>query len=136
MVVDHGAENVKGVKEMDILPTTTGRTAINENPMRFYKDGIEYLDIHEYAYMAHITVAAVRAAIEQGNRVRKLKAIRNGLRYYIPLSEYYIYPYINKGKGKDVVKHFTKEGELVICEACTEGTRCIKIDNKGEWNGK
>ena len=121
---------------MDTMQSMTGRSAINESNLRFYKDGIEYVDIHEYAHMAHMTVAAIRAAIEQGNRVRKLKAIRNGFRYYIPLSEFYIYPYINKGKGKDTVKHFNLNGELVICEACTEGRICTKVNDKREWNGK
>lgn len=122
---------------MDTMKNTTGQNAIKEDKLlRYFKDGIEYIDIHEYAHMTHRTVAAVRASIVEGNRVRKMHAIRVRSLYYIPLSEYYVFPYINKGKGIDRVYHFGIDGELHLCEECTNGGhRCHKLNEKGVWNG-
>lgn len=122
---------------MDTVKSTTGRDVIKEGNLRYFKDGIEYVDIHEYAHMTQRTVAAVRASIEEGNRVRKMRAIRNGSRYYVRLDEYYVYPYINKGKGADRVYHFNKDGSFSLCEVCTNGGgRCPKLNEQGDWNGK
>ena len=122
---------------MDITASMTGRSATDEGNLRYFKDGVEYVDIHEYAHMTQRTVAAVRASIEQGNRVRKMRAIRNGSRYYIPLDEFHVYPYINKGKGVDRVYHFNKDGQFILCEVCTNGGgRCPKLNEQGGWNGK
>lgn len=138
MVIVLGVRNVKGRNNMVITQSMTGQDVTGEEKLRYFKNGIEYVDIHEYAHMTHRTVAAVRASIEQGNRVRKMRAIRVGSRYYIPLDEYYIFPYINKGKGADRVYHFDKDGELHLCEECTNGGgRCPKLDETGDrWNGK
>lgn len=122
---------------MDTLQTTTGRAVMKESNLRYFKDGVEYIDIHEYAHMTHRTVAAVRASIEQGNRVRKMRAIRVGSHYYVLKDEYYVFPYINKGKGIDRVYHFGSDGELHLCERCTNGGgRCTKTNEEGNWNGK
>jgi len=100
--------------------------------MTHIEDEIEYIDIHDYAVITSRTVSAVRESIINGNRVRKLKAIKKGRSYYVKKSEYYIYPYINSGKGTDKVYHFPGP---TLCEACTAGKRCTKIDAAGEWNG-
>ena len=100
--------------------------------MNYNHDGIEYVEIHDYAAMIQRSVQAVRTSIFTGNRVRKLKYRREGRRLFIPLSEYYIYPYINSGKGKDRVYHYPGP---TLCEACTAGKRCTKINEEGEWNG-
>ena len=123
---------------MVTLSTTIGQDATkDDNKMHYIKDDHEYIDIHEYANMTHRSVAAVRASIEQGNRVRKMRAIRVGSRYYVLSDEYHVFPYINKGKGIDRVYHFGKDGELILCDQCTNGgSRCSKVDEEGYWNGQ
>lgn len=122
---------------MDTSSNMTGPAAINEdNKLRYFKDGREYIDIHTYAAMTQRSVAAVRASIEQGNRVRKMRAIKVRSSYFVLKDEYHVFPYINKGKGIDRVYHFGSDGELHLCERCTDGGgRCTKTDSEGYWNG-
>jgi hypothetical protein len=101
--------------------------------MTFIEDGVEYIDINEFATLTERTVQGVRDAITSGNRVRKLKAIKVRRRYYVKKSEYHIYPYINSGKGTDKVYHFPGP---TLCAACTAGERCSKLNDEGEWNGR
>jgi len=102
-----------------------------------YKDnGIEYMDIHDYANKIGRTLQAVRESVLNGNRVRKLRSKRVGRKLYIPVAEYYIYPYINSGKGTDRVYHYSLDNNLLLCDACTKGQRCTKINSEGEWNGQ
>lgn len=121
---------------MDTSNNMTGQDVMKKGDLRYFKDGKEYIDIHVYAAMTRRTVAAIRASIEQGNRVRKMRAIRCGSRYYILKDEFFVFPYINKGKGIDRVYHFEEDGELHLCEQCTNGGgRCPKTDEEGNWNG-
>lgn len=148
MVIDHGVKSAKGRNKMDTNNNMIGlehtpednilgtASKINSN-LRYFKEGREYIDIHVYAAITQRSVAAVRASIEQGNRVRKMRAIRVGSRYYILKDEFYVFPYINKGKGIDRVYHFEEDGELHLCDQCTNGGgRCPKTDEEGNWNGK
>ena len=55
-VIVPGVRNARGRREMDTLQTTTGRAAMKENNLRYFKDGVEYIDIHEYAHRVTISI--------------------------------------------------------------------------------
>ena len=46
-----------------------------------------------------------------------MRAIRVGSRYYIPLDEYYIFPYINKGAETTLSGDSLKNVQMVVAVA-------------------
>ena len=101
----------------------------------FDEKGDEYMEMTEYANLVSRAPKTVRASICEGNRFRKLQAIREGTHLFVKKNEYYIYPYIASGKNATAVYHYDEGGNFVLCEQCTQGKRCPKIDDKGEYVG-
>ncbi len=101
----------------------------------FDENGIEYVDLNDYAVLVGRSPSAVRASVLEGNRYRKLQHIREGTHIFIRKDEYYIYPYVASGKNATVIYHYEENNKLVACEECTQGKRCPKLDEKGNYIG-
>ena len=102
----------------------------------FDENGNEYIDMYDYADIVCRAPMSVRASIIEGNRFRKLRAIQVRTRFYVEKNELYIYPYIAPGKQTSAIYHYDSiTGELVICEECTLGKRCLKVDENGNYIG-
>lgn len=70
-------------------------------------EGKEYWTIAQFARMTKRTNASIRHLISQGNRVRKLKALKVIDRLFIEDKEIFDYPFCIRGRK-------TKENELHI----------------------
>jgi hypothetical protein len=85
----------------------------------------EYVHIAEFAYLVGKSVSAIRYLILHGNIMRKMKSIREGSKFYIPLSELAEFPFIVCGKSSGVkdIFHYQLSGTgayvPVLCEECT-----------------
>lgn len=90
--------------------------------------GIELIHISEFASIAHRSIPSTRRLIEEGNKIRKLKAYRDKSRLMIPVVELYGYPLINAGHSdfERNIYHYNEQGERVLCPECSYGNKCEK----------
>lgn len=76
---------------------------------------VEYVHISDFAKETHRRVTSTRHLIEDGNVVRRLKALRIRSMLFIPVAEIYGYPFSKDSK----IYHYGKDGDRYMCEACT-----------------
>lgn len=97
--------------------------------------GIAFIHIADFAYALNRSVTSTRRLVERGNRIRKLKAMRDRSRLMIPVTEMTGYPFVSSGPGKEKkvfhyipVKAEGAEGAVIykkaFCEKCTYGEGC------------
>lgn len=76
--------------------------------------GIDYVHISDFAKITQRQVTSTRHLIEDGNVVRRLKALRIRSMLFIPVVEIDGYPF-----SKDSRIYHYKNGERKLCEQCT-----------------
>ena len=91
--------------------------------------GIDYVHISDFAKATHRKVTSTRHLIEDGNVVRRLKALRVRSMLFIPVAEMRGYPFSKDSK----IYHYNDAGERRLCEECTFTNEHCLERQKADW---
>ena len=92
--------------------------------------GVDMIHIGEFAAALSRSITSTRHLVEDGNKVRKLKAFRDRSRLMIAAAEITGFPFTNGGPHNldGFIFHYRKlEGERYeryFCPECTFGNKC------------
>lgn len=75
-------------------------------------EGVECISLKEFSKRTQHSKQSIRRLIEFGNRFRALRAIKDGVHTYIPLSEVTEYPFVNE-RGQIYHYRLEKDGERI-----------------------
>lgn len=81
----------------------------------------QYVTISAASHILGRTVNSIRRLVLQGNSIRRMKALRDGSKFLIPVKEIYGFPFLAPGHNNtDLIYHFDKETEsFVTCDVCS-----------------
>ena len=91
---------------------------------------IEMIHIADFAKIANRSIQATRHLIEDGNKIRKMKAFRDRSRLMIPVLELFGFPFLQAGSSQHerLILHYRKDENGVyrktVCTECSYGNMC------------
>lgn len=95
---------------------------------------MNYISIHEFAYLVGKTVPQIRYLIERGNSVSRLPAVKIDRHYMIRKQYLYTFQFVESGRHKNPLIYHYKDNEgLVVCNECSNGNRCPMLDAEGYY---
>lgn len=93
--------------------------------------GVEMIHIADFAKIAHRSIQATRHLIEDGNKIRHMKAFRDRSRLMIPVLELLGFPFLQAGTSEyeRAILHYRRDPvdgiyKKTLCKECSYGNKC------------